>query len=79
MYVCISYNTSKSALPDIYAQCLRAHSFHSGLGDFSECLKWYILVITQALSLPDIYAQCLSAHSARGRVRIYQAKRVPVL
>ena len=26
MYVCISYNTGKSALPDIYAQHLRAHS-----------------------------------------------------
>ena len=24
--ICISYNTSKSALPDIYAQCPRAHS-----------------------------------------------------
>ena len=26
MYVCISYNTGKSPLPDIYAQCPRAHS-----------------------------------------------------
>ena len=26
MYVCISYNTGKSALPDIYARCPRARS-----------------------------------------------------
>ena len=26
MYVCISYNTAVSALPDIYAQCPRARS-----------------------------------------------------
>ena len=26
MYICISYNTGKSALPDIYSQCPRASS-----------------------------------------------------
>ena len=26
MYICISYNIGKSALPDIYARCLRVHS-----------------------------------------------------
>ena len=26
IYICNSYNTGKSALPDIYARCLRARS-----------------------------------------------------
>ena len=30
MYVCISYNTGKSALPDIYAQRPRASVYISG-------------------------------------------------
>ena len=28
MYVCISYNTGKSALPDIYARCPRRGRVH---------------------------------------------------
>ena len=28
--ICISYNTGKSALPDIYARCLRASAYISG-------------------------------------------------
>ena len=30
IYICISYNTGKSALPDIYSRCPRASAYISG-------------------------------------------------
>ena len=45
MYVaiCISYNTGKSALPDIYAQRLRANAYISGKAQVPACVVTNIL------------------------------------
>ena len=49
MYVCISYNTGKSPLPDIYAQCPRARSARGRVHIYQathECLCYNYVIYT---------------------------------
>ena len=51
-YICISYNTGKSALPDIHTWCPRAHSARGRTAPEGECI--YIRQSTSACVITNM-------------------------